>query len=160
MGQGVIKMIIPRAVLSAWEVGKPMCAKSHTQPCHLAHAGQSRESDRLQIPGPLWQALTAPHRRLRTQDRKTHGQGQRSPSQAIFGACRNRWQRCGDHDHTLPRHCKNSIKAAFNVKHVDGSFQWPDEVEGTAQRYALDQRRRFAAFERFEAVAQAKLANG
>lgn len=60
----------------------------------------------------------------------------------------------------LPRHCKNLIKAAFNVKREDGSFQWPDEVEGTAQRYALDQRRRFAAFERFEAVAQAKLANG
>lgn len=80
MGQGMIKMIMPKAVLL---------------PCHLAHARQSRMQNRpMAGPDSPAQAL-AQAGQENTRARPAQG------FTGLFGACRNRWQRGGDHDHTF-----------------------------------------------------------
>ena len=72
-GQGMIKTIIPQGCSFCVESGQPMCAKSHTQPCHLAHTRQSRMQNRpMAGPDSPTQALARAGRE-NTRARPAHG---------------------------------------------------------------------------------------
>ena len=72
----------------------PVRQKSHAA-CHLAHARQSRMQNRP-MAGP-----DSPAQALAQAGQENTRAMQAQGLTGLFGACRNRWQRGGDHDHTF-----------------------------------------------------------